>query len=81
MLRETDCAAAFGAGTIVVSLPSTPYRGGVRLAERIAERVARTADLSGLTLSWRVVERRAYHTPKTLLGAGLTGPYSKIEAA
>ena len=81
LLRETDCAAAFGAGTIVVSLPSTPYRGGVRLAERIAERVARTADLSGLTLSWRVVERRAYHTPKTLLGAGLTGPYSKIEAA
>ncbi|KCZ94668.1 GGDEF domain-containing protein [Hyphomonas johnsonii] len=81
MLRDTDSAAVVAAGTIVVSMPSTPYRGAARLAGRIALQVAAHPALSGLVLNWRVVEKRAYHTPTTLLGAGLSGPFMRLDAA
>lgn len=79
--RQTDCAAALGSGVIAITLPTTPYRGGVLLGERIASAGSIRKALRGMSLSWRVVERRAYHTPQTLLGAGLIGPYSKVVAA
>jgi PleD family two-component response regulator len=81
ILRETDCPALMSADTIAVSLLATPYRGGVTIAERIGTAVARQGGALHDHLAWRVVERRSYHTAKTLLGAGLTGPFTRAYAA
>ena len=81
LLRETDCAAVVETGTIAVSMPMTPYRGGVRLANRIAESVLEEPDLAGIALNWRVVEKRSSHTAKALLEAGLSGPFMRLDAA
>jgi GGDEF domain-containing protein len=81
MLRETDGPAYLGGAVFAVSLPATAYRGGVALATRIADIAARKRALGGDALSWRVVERRAYHTPATLLGASLDGPFNRSHAA
>lgn len=81
LLRETDCPAAMAPGVIAISLPFTPYRGGVRLAERIVKNIGRHQELSDIAVEWRVVERRAYHTSKTLIGAGTTGPFMRTDAA
>ncbi len=76
-LRETDCPAVIGAGTIAISLLATPYRGGVSIAERISLSIARHSKLDASMITWRVVEKRAYHTPATLLGAGIAGPFTR----
>lgn len=81
MLRRTDCPAAVGGGYISISLPMTPYRGGASMGERIANAVSEIPELSGASISWRIVEKRAYHTAASLLGAGLAGPYAKVIAA
>ena len=81
LLRETDCAAALSAGILGISLPATPYRGGARLATRIATQVAELESLSDVVLNWRVVEKRAYHSGKTFLDTGLSGPFMRLEAA
>ena len=73
-IRDSDCPALLQPGTFVISLPATPYRGGVRLADRISEFTARHAPLTGSGYGWRVIEKRAYHSPETLIGAGITGP-------
>jgi len=73
-IRDADCPALLQPGTFAISLPATPYRGGVRLADRISEFAARHAPLTGSGFGWRVIEKRAYHSPETLLGAGITGP-------
>ena len=80
-VRDTDCIAHFGNGTVIVSAPLTPYRGAVRLAERLMTALARNQDFEGLRLSWRVVETRSYHTAGTLLAEGLSGPYTREYAA
>ncbi|MEZ6000619.1 hypothetical protein [Hyphomonas sp.] len=80
-VRDTDCIAHFGSGTVIVSAPLTPYRGAVRLAERLMTALARKSDFEGLRLSWRVVEKRSYHTAGTLLAEGLSGPYTREYAA
>ena len=64
LLRDTDLAARLDAAHICVTLPDTAYRGGVVLARRIEEALNRS-------VNWRVIERRQFHTLKTLLG-GLT---------
>jgi PleD family two-component response regulator len=64
MLRETDLAARLDTDHICISMPATTYRGAVALARRIEA----SADTD---ITWRVVERRRFHTLKTLLG-GLT---------
>ncbi len=82
LLRETDCPAILSPAQFAVSMPSTTYRGGAHLSERIAETAARTKDLADVRLLWRIVEKRAYHTPQTFLGACLTGPYMRgVQAA
>jgi hypothetical protein len=81
LTRETDCPAFVEPGTIAVSLPLTTYLGGVQLAERIAMTVADRDRLCEPALSWRVVEKRAFHTAQTFLEAGLTGPFTRLEAA
>ena len=63
-LRDTDLAARLDQKHICLTLPNTQYRGAVILARRIEEAV------DGF-VSWRVIERRQFHTLKTLLG-GLT---------
>ncbi|MFN7054123.1 hypothetical protein [Hyphomonas sp.] len=78
-IRETDCAALIQPGVFAVSLPATPYRGGVRLAERIGDGLTRTGDAPGF--SWRVTERRSYHTAHTLLSASLIGPFVRTRIA
>lgn len=80
-VRDTDCIAHFGNGTVIVSTPLTPYRGAVKLAERLMTTLARNSDFEGLRLSWRVVEKRSYHTAGTLLAEGLSGPYTREYAA
>ncbi|MEM6652965.1 MAG: hypothetical protein AAF582_10215, partial [Pseudomonadota bacterium] len=64
LLRDTDLAARLDPHHICVTLPNTQYRGGVILARRIEEAMQRP-------VSWRVIERRQFHTLKSLLG-GLT---------
>ena len=73
-IRDTDCPALLAPGIFVISLPATPFRGGVRLADRISDVTARQAPLIGAGFGWRVIEKRAYHTPQSLLDAGLAGP-------
>ena len=80
-VRDTDCIAHFGNGTIIISTPHTPYRGAVRLAERLMTKLTRSPEFDGLSLSWRVVEKRSYHTAGTLLAEGLSGPYTREYAA
>lgn len=76
-IRETDCASIMTNDTVLISLPATPYRGGVRLAERIVSEQAEPSQ----KISWRVIERRKYHTARTLISAALSGPYKRTVAA
>jgi len=64
LLRDTDLAARLDSTHICVTLPETAYRGAVILSRRVE-------DALGSKLTWRVIERRRFHTLKTLLG-GLT---------
>lgn len=73
-IRDADCPALMQPGVFTLSLPATPYRGGTRLAERIAGRAVNHPVLGGPGFGWRVIEKRAYHTARTLLDAGMTGP-------
>jgi GGDEF domain-containing protein len=68
LLRETDLAARLDRSHICITLPNTQYRGAVVLARRIEEAV-------DFSMTWRVIERRQFHTLKTLLG-GLTAKTS-----
>lgn len=80
-IRETDCAALIQPGAFAISLPATPYRGGVRLAERIGEAMERAGAADHPGHSWRVTERRSYHTGHTLLSASLIGPFVRTKIA
>ncbi len=73
-IRDSDCPALLSPGAFAISLPATPYRGGVRLADRICDFSAMHAAIAGTGFGWRAVEKRAYHTPQSLLSAGLGGP-------
>ncbi|MEM7457943.1 MAG: diguanylate cyclase [Pseudomonadota bacterium] len=64
LLRDTDLAARLDNNHICVTLPDTQYRGAVVLARRIETALEQPTE-------WRVIERRQFHTLKTLLG-GLT---------
>ena len=68
LLRDTDLAARLDGKHICVTLPNSQYRGAVILARRIEEALGRQTN-------WRVIERRQFHTLKTLLG-GLTAKTS-----
>jgi|GEM_PF-3272871 len=63
-LRDTDLAARLDPTHICITLPETNYRGAVVLARRIEAAI-------GKMVTWRAIERRQFHTLKTLLG-GLT---------
>lgn len=84
-LRQTDCAGRIDWSTIGVCLPSTPYGGGVRIARRLVEKLgglelsALKAPLGpGSTLSWRIIEKRSYHSADELFKAGTKGPQTRI---
>ena len=62
-------------------MPLTSYHGAVQLSKRIAEAIAGVDELASLTLNWRVVEKRNFHTAKALLEAGLSGPFMRLDAA
>ena len=88
LLRETDSAARIDYTTIAVSLPHTPYAGAVRLAERLVTTLGGdnlgamgTPLPFGGSLSWKVVERRRYHTASNLIAAAMTGPFARVQAA
>ena len=44
-------------------------------------RFTRDPQFDGMGLSWRVVEKRSYHSAGTLLAEGLSGPYTREYAA
>ena len=75
LLRDTDLAARLDATHICISLPETNYRGAVVLARRIEGSLGRS-------ITWRAIERRQFHTLKTLLG-GLTAksPFTRRQSA
>ncbi|MCR9196035.1 MAG: hypothetical protein NXH88_14955 [Hyphomonas sp.] len=75
MLRDTDLAARLDSQHICITLPETSYRGAVVLSRRIEDAV-------GGSLSWRAIERRQFHTLKTLIG-GLTAksPFTRQRTA
>ncbi|NQY14685.1 MAG: diguanylate cyclase [Henriciella sp.] len=68
MLRDTDLAARLDNSHVCVTLPDTQYRGAIVLARRIEQALDRP-------INWRVIERRRFHTLKSLLG-GLTAKTS-----
>jgi PleD family two-component response regulator len=68
LLRDTDLAARLDNSHICVTLPDTQYRGAIVLARRIEQALDRP-------VNWRVIERRRFHTLKSLLG-GLTAKTS-----
>ena len=78
-LRAGDLAAQLDEGRLALVLRDTPYGGAVRLAQRLAERVDAARQRGPLpsesVLSWRIVERRAYHTADELIQTGRAGPY------
>jgi PleD family two-component response regulator len=80
-LRDLDCPAHYQPGVFAISLPAIPYRGGVQLAERIARLAIEQAGLAGHAIGWRVIEKRAYHSAQSLLGAGLIGPLMRPRLA
>lgn len=84
-MRQTDCAGRLDWSTIGVSLRNTGYSGGVQLARRLLKKLGgdqlSTLGLSegaNCALSWRVIERRAYHSAEDLLIAGKKGPTTRI---
>jgi len=87
-MRQTDCAGRINWSTIGISLRDTPYSGGVRLAQRLVDKLGGVA-LSkfdaplgyGGSLSWRVIEKRSYHSAKDLFQAGTQGPNTRIVQA
>jgi len=87
-MRQTDCPGRIDWSTIGISLPDTPYAGGVRIAQRLVERLG-GADLSvldtplghGGALSWRVIEKRRYHSAEDMLQAATKGPQTRITQA
>ena len=84
-LRQTDCAGRIDWSTIGVSLRATPYAGGVKLAQRLINRLG-GANLTALntplghggSLSWRIIEKRRYHSADDLFQAGTRGPQTRI---
>ncbi|MEM0985275.1 MAG: hypothetical protein AAGJ32_03415 [Pseudomonadota bacterium] len=81
-LRVTDLAARASATEIVISLRETPYAGAVKLARRIAARVAHVCTgEDALDFSWRVAECRASHTAETLIKAALSGAFVRAAVA
>ncbi len=84
LLRETDCLAHIDDMTLALSLPGTNYSGAVRLAERIVSELGGdnlgapgTPLPFGGVLTWRVVERRRYHTADTLLATASSRTYAR----
>jgi len=84
-LRQTDCAGRLDWSTIGVSLRDTSYAGGVMLAKRLVDTLG-GANLSALetslgyggALSWRIIEKRNYHSAEDLIHAGTKGPQTRI---
>lgn len=64
LLRESDLAARIEASTLALSLPGTNFRGGSKLVKRL--RAETDFDVEA-----RVIQKREYHTAKTIIG-GLT---------
>lgn len=87
-LRQTDCAGRINWSTIGISLRNTAYGGGVRLAKRLVEKLGGT-ELTALktelgyggSLSWRVIEKRSYHSANDLIHTGTKGPQTRITQA
>ena len=80
-LRQTDCPASLDRNVMAVSLPATGYQGATQLADRIVKKASQSCpDMAG-QLSWRITEKRAYHTCRTLLATTLSGPFNRADAA
>ncbi len=87
-LRNADLAARADGCSIIVSLRDTGHTGALALAQRLIDALGGentgapgTPLPFGGSLSWRVVERRAYHTADTLIQSALAGPYVSASAA
>jgi len=84
-LRQTDCAGRIDWSTIGVSLRGTSYAGGVQLAERFMAKLngerfspAAISLPAGVTLVWRIIEKRRYHSAIDLINAGKKGPQTRV---
>ena len=87
-LRAADLAARADGCSIIVSLRDTGHAGALALVNRLTDALGGenigapgTPLPFGGSLSWRVVERRAYHTADTLIQSALAGPYVAASAA
>lgn len=84
-LRASDLAARLEDGSLIVSLRATPYKGALRLAQRVAARFSASNASRHRALvealRWRIVERRAHHSADSLIGSARAGPYSRPMAA
>ena len=87
-MRQTDCAGRLDWSTIGITLRGTPYAGGIAFARRLLAELGGTIEggnrlplPSGVQLSWRIIEKRRYHSAQDLIQTGLTGPKTRILSA
>ncbi|MDJ0922489.1 MAG: hypothetical protein QNI84_15280 [Henriciella sp.] len=59
-LRETDIAAAISTNEICISMPATAYRGAIGFVRRMEPEL-------GPLVEWKAIERRKFHTLKSLM--------------
>lgn len=59
-LRETDVSAAISRNEICISMPSTAYRGAISFVRRMEPKL-------GTSIEWKAIERRRFHTVRSLM--------------
>ena len=80
-LRDTDMPAVLGIDSFVISMPATPYRGAVTLCERFLRSVEEHEPHLATQIGWRIMEKRTYHTARTLVANTAAGIFQRLRVA
>ncbi|MEO0549371.1 MAG: diguanylate cyclase [Pseudomonadota bacterium] len=70
-LRETDTAAAISRNEICISMPATTYRGAISFVRRMEP-------ILGPSVEWKPIERRRFHTVKSLMTGFALPPQRQV---
>ena len=80
-LRDTDMPAVLGVDSFAISMPATPYRGAVTLCERFLRSVEEHEPHLAAQIGWRIMEKRTYHTARTLVANTAAGIFQRLRVA
>ncbi|MAN45003.1 MAG: hypothetical protein GYB49_00700 [Alphaproteobacteria bacterium] len=80
-LRDTDMPAVLGVDSFAISMPATPYRGAVTLCERFLRSVEEQEPQLAAQIGWRIMEKRTYHTARTLVANTVAGIFQRLRVA